>query len=136
MKQAIMFGVIVIGSVVVWRLGSRLSADAVGLAVGVLLGVLASIPASLLILASSRRPAAPAEDERWSAPQERMPLYQPPVIILAGQGGGAGRAAATACAVTRLCAPAAWLVATCQRAPVQDRRRRRALAEVGMVHCA
>ncbi|HHY54952.1 MAG TPA: hypothetical protein GYA08_05900 [Chloroflexi bacterium] len=86
MKQAIMFGVIVIGSVVVWRLGSRLSADAVGLAVGVLLGVLASIPASLLILASSRRPAAPAEDERWSAPQERMPLYQPPVIILAGQG--------------------------------------------------
>ena len=56
--------------------------------VGVLLGVLASIPASLLILVSSRRRDEPAEEERWSEPrQERMtPLYQPPVIVLAGQG--------------------------------------------------
>lgn len=89
MKRAVLLVSIVVGSVAVWRLGGRLSADAVGLAVGVLLGVLASIPASLLILASSRRQAEPDADERWSEPrQERMtPLYQPPVIVLAGQGG-------------------------------------------------
>ena len=88
MKRTVLVVIIVVGSVAVWRLGSRLSADAVGLAVGVLLGVLASIPASLLILASSRRREEPAEEEHWSEPrQERMtPLYQPPVIVLAGQG--------------------------------------------------
>lgn len=88
MKRAMLLVIIVVGSVAVWRLGSRLSADAVGLAVGVLLGVLASIPASLLILASSRRREEPDADERWAeARQERMtPLYQPPVIVLAGQG--------------------------------------------------
>lgn len=85
MKQTVVFVIIVIGSVAVWRLGSRLSADAVGLALGVVLGVLASIPASLLILASSRRQDAP-DDARWAEPpQERVPLYQPPVIVLAGQ---------------------------------------------------
>ena len=88
MKRVVLLVIIVVGSVAVWRLGSRLSADAVGLAVGVLLGVLASIPASLLILASSRRREEPDADERWSEPrQERMtPLYPPPVIVLAGQG--------------------------------------------------
>lgn len=87
MKQTIVFVVTVVGSIAVWRLGSRLSADAVGLALGVVLGVLASIPASLLILASSRRREARGDDARWvEPPQERLPLYQPPVIILAGQG--------------------------------------------------
>ena len=86
MKQTVVFVIIVVGSVAVWRLGSRLSADAVGLALGVVLGVLASIPASLLILASSRRQDAPVDDARWAEPpQERVPLYQPPVIVLAGQ---------------------------------------------------
>lgn len=88
MKRAVLLVIIVVGSVAVWRLGSRLSADAVGLAVGVLLGVLASIPASLLILASSRRGAEAAADARWTAPQQERnaPIYQPPVIVLAGQG--------------------------------------------------
>lgn len=86
MKQAVLLVIIVVGCVAVWRLGSRLSADAVGLAIGVLLGVLASIPTSLLILASSRRREALHEDEGWSTAQEQTPLYQPPVIILAGQG--------------------------------------------------
>lgn len=86
MKQAALFAIIVIGSVAAWRLGSRLSADAVGLALGVLLGVLASIPASLLILASSRRQEAPGDDTRWTEPpQAHAPPYQPPVIIMAGQ---------------------------------------------------
>ena len=88
MKRALLFAIVVIGCVAVWRLGSRLSTDAVGLAVGVLLGVLASIPASLLILASSRRRDDRADEAPdWEDRRARAaPLYQPPVIVLAGTG--------------------------------------------------
>jgi hypothetical protein len=84
MKQFVAVAVVVIGSVAVWRLGSQLSADAVGMAIGIILGVLAGIPASLLILAGSRR-RNEREEPRWERePPERMPhAYQPPVIVLA-----------------------------------------------------
>lgn len=86
MKRIVLLAVVVIGCVAAWRLGSRLSADAVGMAVGILLGVLASIPTSLLILASSRR-REERDDPQWMrGAQERiLPAYQPPVIVLAGQ---------------------------------------------------
>ena len=86
MKRMIVMAIVIVGGVAVWRLGSRLSADAVGMAVGILLGVLASIPASLLMLASSRRRDV-QESERWpEPPRERLaPAHQPPVIVLAGQ---------------------------------------------------
>lgn len=84
MKQMVTITVVIIGSVAVWRLGSLLSADAVGMAIGIILGVLAGIPASLLILAGSRR-RSEREEARWERePQERVtPAYQPPVIVLA-----------------------------------------------------
>lgn len=84
MKRIVILVIVLIGCVALWRLGSRLSADAVGMAVGVLLGVLASIPTSLLILVSRQR--SEREDVRWERPtQERtQPAYQPPVIVLAG----------------------------------------------------
>ncbi len=85
MKRIVLLAFVVIGCVVVWRLGSRLSADAVGMAIGILLGVLASVPTSLLILANSRR----REDHdggRWErvALERTPPIYQPPVIVLTG----------------------------------------------------
>lgn len=85
MKRIVVAVVVLIGCVAAWRLGSRLSPDAVGMAIGILLGVLASIPTSLLILASSRR-REEREDAQWERPtQERTPpAYQPPVIVLAG----------------------------------------------------
>lgn len=84
MKQIVAVSVVIVGSVAVWRLGSQLSADAVGMAIGIILGVLAGIPASLMILAGSRR-RSEREEPRWECvPQERMtPTYQPPVIVLA-----------------------------------------------------
>ena len=85
MKPIIVAAVIVIGCVAAWRLGSRLSPDAVGMAIGILLGVLASIPTSLLILVSSRR-REEREDGQWERPsaERTQPAYQPPVIVLAG----------------------------------------------------
>lgn len=87
MKRMIVAVALIFSATALWRLGSLLSADAVGMAVGVLLGVLAGIPVSLLVLASSRR-REERDEERWQEAQRMragaMP-YQPPVIVLAGQ---------------------------------------------------
>lgn len=72
---------VVFAGVIAWRIGGRLSPDAIGMALGVLFGMLAGIPVVLLVLASQRqndqRPASYAEPRR--------PLPPPgPVIILTG----------------------------------------------------
>ena len=86
MKRIIVAAALVFGAVTVWRLGSLLSADAIGLAVGVLLGVLAGVPVSLLVLSGSRR-REEQQAERWQEADRLraspMP-YQPPIIVLAG----------------------------------------------------
>ncbi len=72
--------------------GQRLSADALGIAIGVLFGVLASIPAALLVLASSQRSRSQSfeeEEERVETayPSRHLPHAtlpaQAPVIIFA-----------------------------------------------------
>lgn len=64
--------------VATWIIGSRLSADAIGLGVGVVFGVLAGIPTALLLLASQRRSNAA------QAGPPPAPRNAPPVIIVAG----------------------------------------------------
>lgn len=54
---------LVMAGVFAFVVGSRLSADAVGMAIGVLFGVLAGIPTALLVLASGRRRRAEQDDE-------------------------------------------------------------------------
>jgi hypothetical protein len=92
MKQLAVVTVLVVGGVLAWVLGSRLSADALGMAVGLLFGVLAGIPAALLVMVSGRRrqdeePDFDEEDERGAYGLARggaQPYpYQPPVIVLA-----------------------------------------------------
>jgi hypothetical protein len=95
MKQLAVVTVLLVGGVLAWLLGSRLSADALGMAVGLLFGVVAGIPTALLVLASGRRRRAEAEDEEEEQPggypaayghgrgmQQGYP-FQPPVIVLA-----------------------------------------------------
>ena len=92
-KRILLAAFVVFVAVAAWRIGSRLSADAVGMAVGVLFGVIAGVPASLLVLASSRR-----RDEgrgRYQEENRRLARYQgapygggyypqPPVIVVTG----------------------------------------------------
>lgn len=77
-----------------WYIGSRLSADAIGMAVGVLFGILAGIPAALMVLASRQQadryygadPAARrgGRNARISR-ADQMPYAPPaPVIVFAG----------------------------------------------------
>ena len=64
--------------VATWIIGSRLSADAIGMGVGIVFGVLAGIPTALLLLASQRR----SNDVQPGPPP--APRNAPPVIIVAG----------------------------------------------------
>lgn len=105
MKQLAVVTVLIVGGILAWLLGSRLSADALGMAVGLLFGVLAGIPTALLVLASNRRRRTPDDDEEEEAPdghgygsdrsRQRMlgqPYpYQPPVVVVtAPQAAPAG----------------------------------------------
>ena len=90
MKRLFIFGCVVFFALVAWRIGSQLSADAIGMAVGLLFGVLAGIPAALLVLASNRRremdrrsPGYVSGTDMW-----RGHAGQSPVIILAAPGFG------------------------------------------------
>ncbi|MCB9161622.1 MAG: hypothetical protein H6644_17570 [Caldilineaceae bacterium] len=47
-------GILVIVGVLAWQIGSKLSADAIGMGVGVLFGVMAGIPTALLLMAHNR----------------------------------------------------------------------------------
>jgi hypothetical protein len=93
MKQVAVVTILVIGGVLAWILGSRLSADALGMAVGLLFGVLAGVPTALLVMASGRRRQDDEndfdEDDDEPGPYGRQRIaaqpypYQPPVIVLA-----------------------------------------------------
>lgn len=75
----VFFGVL--GLAFAWWIGTRLSADAIGVIVGVTVGVMASIPAALLVLYAGRRNDGPADDRQCSQLQLRDSPYAPPVII-------------------------------------------------------
>lgn len=93
MRKVAVVSIIVVVGILVWAIGSRLSADAVGMAVGMTFGVLAGVPTALLVMAGGRRHSDTEEQEEemehW-APQRLAqggygypPPYQPPVIVLA-----------------------------------------------------
>lgn len=80
MKKITVLCLLVFVGVAGWKIGDKLSADAVGMAVGVLFGMLAGIPAALLVLASNRQ----REMQPPPAPQPTPTRQFPPVIVLTG----------------------------------------------------
>jgi hypothetical protein len=97
MRRLFLLGCLIFVGVLGWRLGERLSPDALGMALGVLFGILAGIPTALIVLTSARRRD---EDDRDDDPHGRSRStaypadyrgvsHQPPVIILAGNGAPA-----------------------------------------------
>ena len=106
MKRMILFGGVLFVGVAAWRIGDRLSADAIGMALGVLFGVLAGLPVALLVLASSRRREQQEDDysngrsrgvqvrQQALPPGYGYPMpQQPPVIVLAGHPNAAPQCA-------------------------------------------
>lgn len=95
MRKLVIVGCLLFVAVAAWRIGERLSPDAIGMAIGVLFGILAGIPTALLVLASSRRRSEMDEEPRVAGRprgalaygyEQAMLPQQPPVIILAGNG--------------------------------------------------
>ena len=88
MKQlGLVAGAALVG-LLAWFMLTHLSSDALGMAIGFVFGVLAGIPAALLVLATSRRPARDDDDDEddYREQARRYPepySYQPPVIVLA-----------------------------------------------------
>ena len=89
MKNVMLLIVLVLFCVVGWRVASRLSPDAMGLATGVVFGVLAGLPTAVLVLASNRGRGHDEHAQRGQRRQDGAYPYggypqQPPVIVLAG----------------------------------------------------
>ena len=81
MKRFLALCILVFVGVATWIIGSKLSADAIGMGVGVLFGVMAGIPTALLLLASNRRNDAARAN--YDAPPPPRYQQQPPVIVFA-----------------------------------------------------
>lgn len=79
-KHIVLLSCLLFVGVVGWKVGEKLSADAVGMAVGVLFGIMAGIPAALLVLASNRQREMQAPSPMQAPPTRRIPT----VIVLTG----------------------------------------------------
>lgn len=92
MKRFLALAILVFIGVATWQIGSKLSADALGMGVGILFGIMAGIPTALLLLASNRhrdRDDGHGGRSYGRAQQGHFVPYghypqQPPVIVLAG----------------------------------------------------
>lgn len=95
MKAAIAAGGLVMAGLVI-GVGSRLSADALGMAVGMVFGVLASVPVGVLVLAANNRRLGDddcEDDDAGAWPAVLRPDAQGPVHYhLHVHGGGNGGA--------------------------------------------
>lgn len=89
MKKVIILTALIFVGVAGWRIGNRLSPDALGMAIGVLFGVLAGVPMALLAMAAGRRRNDETEMGR-AMPRGGLPApyggypSQAPIIVLAG----------------------------------------------------
>jgi hypothetical protein len=79
MKAAIVAGGLALAGLVI-GVGSRLSADALGMAVGMVFGVLASVPMALLVLAANNRRMGDDDYEGQALPAVLRPDAQEPPV--------------------------------------------------------
>lgn len=94
MKKLIILIALVVAGAFAWGIGSKLSADAIGMGIGVLLGVMAGVPAAILLMVANRQRGRGDEDETPANMRQlaHQPMHgyppQAPVIVLAGNGMG------------------------------------------------
>jgi hypothetical protein len=90
MKKFLLLSLLTFIAVIAWRIGERMSSDAISMGLGVLLGVLAGVPTALLLLISNR--GRHRDDEMGVREQGQQYGHypqmgaQPPVIVITGAG--------------------------------------------------
>jgi len=87
MKRFLLLSLLTFIAVIAWRIGERMSPDAISMGLGVLLGVLAGVPTALLLLVSNR--GRRGDEEAGARGQGQYGHYpqmaaQPPVIVITG----------------------------------------------------
>ena len=87
MKRFLLLILLTFIAVIAWRIGERMSSDAISMGLGVLLGVLAGVPTALLLLVSTR--GRRGDEEMGARGQGQYGHYpqmaaQPPVIVITG----------------------------------------------------
>jgi len=90
MKKILLLSLLTFIAVIAWRMGERMSSDAISMGLGVLLGVLAGVPTALLLLISNRGRRTDGEAAaRGGGQYSQYPALaaQPPVIVVTGAGG-------------------------------------------------
>jgi len=91
MRKLLVMAALVFVGTMGWRIGGRLSVDALGMAVGIVFGVLASIPAALLVLAASQGSRA-GRSQEGEGQAGRSGPGAPPVIVVTGPAQVVGQA--------------------------------------------
>lgn len=87
LSKVIALCLLVFVAVAGWKIGDKLSGDAVAMAVGVLFGVMAGIPTALMVMASNRQGHSQAQEsfrmmnERRQDETSRQPAQQTLVIV-------------------------------------------------------
>ncbi len=89
MKKFLLLSLLIFITVIAWRIGERMSPDAISMGLGVLLGVLAGVPTALLLLVSNR--GRRGDEEMGARGRGQYGHYppmaaQPPVIVITGPG--------------------------------------------------
>lgn len=89
MKKFLLLAILIFVAVIAWRIGEKLSSDAISMGIGVLFGVIAGVPTALILIISSRGRRDYADTpahERSAHPHYPQLAAQPPVIVVTGHG--------------------------------------------------
>lgn len=82
LKRIFILMIVVFVAVFAWRVGERISADALSMVIGIFFGTLASVPAAILVLAASRRGETRAPRAPHPAGWGSGSGGNPPVIVV------------------------------------------------------
>ena len=97
MKKILLLATLIFVAVIAWRIGEKLSSDAISMGIGVLFGVMAGVPTALILIISSRgRRDYDDEPTRGHGAHPHYPQLaaKPPVIVVTGGHGLPAQSAA------------------------------------------
>ena len=81
MKKFMAIAALIFIGVLAWKVGERLSHDALTMALGMLFGVMAGVPAALMVIAAQRREMESSRRNDYRQPTLPAPTTPPYLIV-------------------------------------------------------